>query len=84
MGKSNICCASEVCRQPVLIQCATQRHSSSALGPCAIIWEGDKKKGGGEKDPVHEIINECDLFILRFEMSDDTSETCAVMARVCA
>lgn len=44
VGKSNICCVtpSEVCRQPVLIQCATERHSSSALGPCAIIWEGKK------------------------------------------
>lgn len=30
---------SEVCRQPVLIQCATERHSSSALRPCAMTLE---------------------------------------------
>ncbi len=42
--------------------CATERHSSSVLGPHAIFWEPRKIY-----EPVHEIVSECDLLIGGFK-----------------
>ena len=55
--------SSEVCGQPALIQCATERHSSSVQGPCAII-RGEKEnmtpflKSQMSETSSSEVVNE--------------------------